>query len=123
MTQVRYLVDDVGQAIAFYVDVLGFTLKVQMGPAFARVTKGDLELWLSGPQSSAARPMPDGSKPEAGGWNRFVIEVENIEKQVETLKQSGATFRNDIVTGPGGKQIVLQDPFGNPIELFQPAQQ
>lgn len=119
--KVRYLVHDVEQAIAFYTTHLGFTLTVQMGPAFARVTKGDLELWLSGPQSSAARPMPDGRTPEPGGWNRFVIEVEDIQAVVDTLKSAGVSFRNDIVTGPGGKQIVLEDPSGNPVEVFQPA--
>ncbi len=91
-----------------------------MGPAFALVSRGDLTLWLSGPQSSAARPMPDGSRPEPGGWNRLVLEVEPLEAEVERLKQAGLTFRNEIVTGPGGKQILLEDSAGNPIELFEP---
>jgi predicted enzyme related to lactoylglutathione lyase len=92
-----------------------------MGPAFAIVARGDLRLWLSGPQTSAARPMPDGRKPEAGGWNRFVIEVEDIESLVETMKNAGIKFRNEIISGPGGKQILAEDPSGNPIEIFQPA--
>jgi catechol 2,3-dioxygenase-like lactoylglutathione lyase family enzyme len=118
---VRYLVDDVGQATDFYVDRLGFTLEQRMGPAFAIVSRGDLTLWLSGPQSSAARPMPDGRQPEAGGWNRLVITVDDLEARVEELKQAGLTFRNEIVTGPGGKQILLEDSAGNPVELFEPA--
>lgn len=92
-----------------------------MGPAFAIVSKGDLNLWLSGPQSSAARPMPDGRQPESGGWNRFVVEVDDIEAVVNTMKAAGIKFRNDIVTGPGGKQILVEDPFGNPVEIFEPA--
>jgi catechol 2,3-dioxygenase-like lactoylglutathione lyase family enzyme len=118
---VRYLVDDVGQAIDFYVERLGFTLERQMGPAFAIVSRADLTLWLSGPQSSAARPMPDGRRPEAGGWNRLVITVDDLEATVKVLKQAGLTFRNEIVTGPGGKQILLEDTAGNPVELFEPA--
>jgi hypothetical protein len=90
-------------------------------PSFAIVAKGDLSLWLSGPQSSAARPMPDGRQPEAGGWNRFVIQVEDIESLVASLKSAGISFRNDILTGPGGKQILAEDPSGSPIEIFQPA--
>jgi catechol 2,3-dioxygenase-like lactoylglutathione lyase family enzyme len=121
MVSVRYMVKDVDQAIAFYVDNLGFTLEANMRPAFAKVSKKDLELWLAGPQSSAARPIPDGSQPEAGGWNRFVIEVENIEEVVAQLKTAKVPFRNDIVTGPGGKQILIEDPSGNPIEIFEPA--
>jgi predicted enzyme related to lactoylglutathione lyase len=92
-----------------------------MGPAFAYVTRGDLTVWLSSPLTSAAKPMPDGRKPEPGGWNRFVLEVDDIESLVATMKAAGATFRNEILTGPGGKQILLEDPSGNPIELFQPA--
>lgn len=121
MITVRYLVKDVDQAIAFYTKHLGFTLDVQMGPAFAKVIRGELELWLSGSQSSAARPMPDGRNPESGGWNRFVIQVENLPVFVKKLKRAGVMFRNEIVTGPGGKQILLEDPSGNPIELFEPA--
>jgi len=121
MPTVRYLVQDVEASIAFYTQHLGFHLVQQMGPAFATVAKDDLTLWLSGPQSSAARPMPDGRRPEPGGWNRFVIQVEDIEAVVASMKAAGVSFRNDIVTGPGGKQIVAQDPSGNPIEIFQPA--
>ena len=119
MASVRYLVADVDRSVAFYVASLGFELDEQMGAAFARVTRGDLTLWLSGPTSSAARPMPDGRQPEPGGWNRFVIEVEDIDASVASLRAAGATFRNDLVTGPGGRQIVVDDPDGNPIELFE----
>lgn len=121
MATIRYLVHDVDAAIGFYVDRLGFTLAEQMGPAFAIVTRGDLSLWLSGASSSAARPMPDGRQPEPGGWNRLVIEVETIDDVIEELRASGAIFRNDVVTGPGGKQILVEDPSGNPVEIFQPA--
>jgi catechol 2,3-dioxygenase-like lactoylglutathione lyase family enzyme len=118
-TTVRYLVSDVDRAVAFYRDQLGFELVERMGVAFARVRRDDLTLWLAGPASSAARPMPDGRQPVPGGWNRFVIEVDDLAARVADLRASGATFRNDIVTGPGGKQIVLDDPDGNPIELFE----
>jgi glyoxylase I family protein len=121
MAVARYLVDDVDTAVAFYTDRLGFTLERRMGPAFAIVALGDLSLWLSGPQSSAARPMPDGRCPEAGGWNRFVLEVDDLEARAAELKQAGLTFRNEIVSGPGGKQILLEDSAGNPVELFEPA--
>lgn len=121
MAIVRYIVDDVDAAVAFYADELGFVLERRMGPAFAMVSRGDLTLWLSGPQSSAARPMPDGRQPEPGGWNRLVIEVDDLEARVERLKHRGLSFWNEIVTGPGGKQIVLEDPAGNPVELFEPA--
>ena len=119
MAAVRYLVRDVDRSIAFYTDALGFRLEQQMGPAFARVVSGDLTVWLSGPASSAARPMPDGRVPEPGGWNRLVLEVADIEARVATLRGAGASFRNDIITGPGGRQIVVDDPDGNPIELFE----
>ena len=117
----RYLVNDVEGAIAFYTEQLGFSLDRKMGPAFALVSRGDLTLWLSGPQSSAARPMPDGRRPEPGGWNRIVLVVENIEAKTEELKRAGVSFRNEVVTGPGGKQILLEDPAGNVVELFEPA--
>jgi catechol 2,3-dioxygenase-like lactoylglutathione lyase family enzyme len=120
MAVVRYLVDDVDAAVAFYTGHLGFALEQRMGPAFALVSRNDLTLWLSGPQSSAARPMPDGSRPEPGGWNRLVLQVDDLEAEVERLRQVGLAFRNEIVTGPGGKQILLDDSAGNPIELFQP---
>jgi catechol 2,3-dioxygenase-like lactoylglutathione lyase family enzyme len=119
MAVVRYLVGDVEAAIAFYVGHLGFTLEQQMGPAFAIVSRDDLSLWLSGPESSAARPMPDGRRPEPGGWNRLVVEVDDLATKVAELKHAGLNFRNEIVTGPGGKQIVLEDGDGNAVELFQ----
>ena len=119
MASVRYLVTDVDRAVAFYVRRLGFTVEQQMGAAFARVSREDLTLWLSGPTSSAARPMPDARQPEPGGWNRFVIEVADIDASVAELRSAGATFRNAVVTGPGGRQIVVDDPDGNPIELFE----
>ena len=118
----RYLVGDVEAAIAFYTGHLGFTLEQHMGPAFGIVIRDDLSLWLSGPQSSAARPMPDGRRPEPGGWNRLVVEVDDLESKVTQLKEAGLSFRNEIVTGPGGKQIVLEDRDGNPIELFEARQ-
>jgi catechol 2,3-dioxygenase-like lactoylglutathione lyase family enzyme len=117
---VRYLVNDVEEAIAFYTKVLDFALEQQMGAAFAIVSHGDLSLWLSGPESSAARPMPDGRRPEPGGWNRLVVQVADLEGKVDELKQSGLSFRNEIVTGPGGKQILLEDNDGNAVELFEP---
>jgi catechol 2,3-dioxygenase-like lactoylglutathione lyase family enzyme len=119
MATVRYLVGDVERAVSFYVDRLDFEVEQEMLPAFARVRRGDLTLWLAGPASSAARPMPDGRSPEPGGWNRFVIEVDDLMVTVASLREAGATFRNDIVSGPGGKQILLEDPDGNPIELFE----
>jgi catechol 2,3-dioxygenase-like lactoylglutathione lyase family enzyme len=122
MTVVRYLVGDVDAAIAFYTGCLDFTLEQQMGPAFAIVTRDDLSLWLSGPQSSAARAMPDGRRPEPGGWNRLVLEVGDLEAKVTELRAAGLSFRNEIVTGPGGRQIVLEDRDGNPIELFEARQ-
>jgi catechol 2,3-dioxygenase-like lactoylglutathione lyase family enzyme len=121
MATIRYLVNDVRTSIDFYVNHLGFELVEQMGPAFAIVAKGDLNIWLSGPQSSAARPMPDGRKPEAGGWNRFVIEVDDIDSVISSMSLAGIAFRNQVVVGPGGKQILAEDPSGNPIEIFQPA--
>jgi catechol 2,3-dioxygenase-like lactoylglutathione lyase family enzyme len=120
MTVFRYLVHDVDAAVTFYTAQLGFQLSERMGPAFAIVARGDLQLWLSGPQTSAARPMPDGAQPAPGGWNRCVIEVSNIEVIVAALREAGARFRNEIITGPGGSQILIEDPSGNPIELFQP---
>jgi catechol 2,3-dioxygenase-like lactoylglutathione lyase family enzyme len=121
MATVRYLVHDVAVAITFYTTHLDFKLVDQMGPAFAIVERGDLELWLSGPQTSAARPMPDGRQPIPGGWNRFVVEIDDIDSRVASMKAAGVQFRNEIIQGPGGKQILVDDPSGNPIELFQPA--
>lgn len=121
MASMRYLVSDVDRAIAFYTQELGFTLKQRMSPAFAYVSRDDLTLWLSGPQSSAARPMPDGRRPEPGGWNRLVLEVTDLPSRVAEMKQAGTRFRNEIVVGPGGRQILAEDPDGNPVELFEPA--
>jgi catechol 2,3-dioxygenase-like lactoylglutathione lyase family enzyme len=117
---VRYMVDDVGAAIAFYTTHLGFTLLSDQSPAFAEIQLGDLRLLLSGPQSSAGRPMPDGRTPGPGGWNRIHLIVEDIAAEVARLRAAGVPFRNDVVKGPGGAQILLEDPAGNPIELFQP---
>jgi catechol 2,3-dioxygenase-like lactoylglutathione lyase family enzyme len=118
---VRYMVDDVEAAIVFYTTHFGFTVRSNMAPAFADVVRGPLRILLSGPTSSAGRPMPDGRKPGPGGWNRIHFIVDDIEAEVSRLRAGGVRFRSDIVTGPGGKQIVLDDPSGNPIELFQPA--
>jgi predicted enzyme related to lactoylglutathione lyase len=120
MASVRYIVSDVKKAVDFYGKLLGFTVKEQF-PAMAIMTQGDLTLWLAGPEASASRPMPDGRVPEPGGWNRFVLETPDLAALVEKLRASGAKFRNDIVSGPGGKQILAEDPFGNVVELFQPA--
>ena len=119
---VRYMVSDVDEAVAFYTTHLGFDLLTSAAPAFADVARGDLRLLLSGPTSSAGRPMPDGRRPEPGGWNRIEFVVDDIAAEVERLRAAGLRFRNDIVTGPGGRQILFDDPSGNPIELFQPAQ-
>jgi catechol 2,3-dioxygenase-like lactoylglutathione lyase family enzyme len=117
---VRYIVDDVDAAVAFYTTHLGFKLISKTLPAFADVSLGDLRLLLSGPTSSAGRPMPDGRRPTAGGWNRIHLIVDDLEAEVARLRSAGVRFRNDIVTGPGGSQILLEDPSGNPIELFLP---
>jgi catechol 2,3-dioxygenase-like lactoylglutathione lyase family enzyme len=121
MAVLRYIVDDVAAATSFYTDVLGFAVEREMGTPFAMVSRGDLHLWLSGPGGSARRPLPDGVSPVAGGWNRLVLEVPDLPATVAKLRQAGAHFRNEIVTGPGGKQVLIEDPSGNPIELFQPA--
>ena len=118
---VRYLVDDVAVALAFYTELLDFKVLTSFVPAFADVARGNLRLLLSGPASSAARPMSDGTKPVPGGWNRIHLIVENIDVEVARLRNAGARFRNDILTGPGGRQILLVDPSGNVIELFQTA--
>jgi catechol 2,3-dioxygenase-like lactoylglutathione lyase family enzyme len=115
------MVHDVEEAIDFYTTQFGFTVRTSAAPAFADVVRGNLRLLLSGPKSSAGRPMPDGRTAEPGGWNRIHFIVEDIAAEVERLRAAGLTFRNDIVSGPGGQQILLEDPSGNPIELFQPA--
>ena len=119
---VRYIVDDVDAAIAFYCQHLGFSVELHPAPGFASLSRGDLRLLLNAPTGpgGAAQPMPDGRKPEPGGWNRIQLQVADLAKEVETLRNAGVHFRNDIVTGQGGKQILLDDPAGNPIELFEP---
>jgi catechol 2,3-dioxygenase-like lactoylglutathione lyase family enzyme len=122
MVSVRYMVDDVQASIDFYTRHLGFEVLTAFPPAFADVARGNLRLLLSGPTSSAGRPMPDGEKPGPGGWNRIHLIVDDIHAEVDRLRNEGASFRNEILSGPGGQQILLQDPSGNVIELFQPAQ-
>jgi catechol 2,3-dioxygenase-like lactoylglutathione lyase family enzyme len=122
LVSVRYMVEDVEEAIGFYTSHFGFALRSSAAPAFADVVRGRLRLLLAGPESSAGRPMPDGRKPGPGGWNRIHLIVADIGAEVDQLRSAGLSFRNDIVTGPGGRQILLDDPSGNPIELFQPAE-
>ncbi len=117
---VRYMVDNVDESIAFYTKVLGFDLLTSAAPAFADVKRGHLRLLLAGPASSAGRPMADGTKPGPGGWNRIHFLVEDLDAEVSRLRDAGAEFRNDIVEGPGGKQILVLDPSGNVVEFFQP---
>ena len=122
LVSVRYMVDDVEKAVDFYTTVFGFTVRTNFAPAFADVVRGNLRLLLSGPKSSAGRPMPDGRTPEPGGWNRIHFIVDDIDAEVERLRAPGVTFRNEVISGPGGRQILLEDPAGNPIEAFQPAE-
>jgi catechol 2,3-dioxygenase-like lactoylglutathione lyase family enzyme len=123
LVSVRYMVDDVQSSVDFYTRHLGFELRFSAVPAFAEVLRGRLRLLLAGPKSSAGRPMPDGRQPAPGGWNRIHFVVEDIDGEVRRLRDAGVHFRNEIVTGPGGRQILIDDPSGNPIELFQPAGQ
>jgi|SRR3954453_22863115 len=122
IVNVRYMVTDVAESIAFYTTMLGFEVLTSAPPAFADVKRGNLRLLLAGPKSSAGRPMPDGATPGPGGWNRIHFIVDDLDGEVQRLRDAGANFRNEIVEGPGGKQILLQDPSGNVVELFQPAQ-
>ncbi len=121
VVQVRYMVSDVAAARAFYTEHLGFTVQMDAAPAFASVRRGALLLLLAGPLSSAGRPMPDGRVPGPGGWNRIHLIVEDLAAEVARLRSEGCSFRNEILTGPGGSQILLEDPSGNVVELFQPA--
>ncbi len=121
MAQFRYIVTDVDQAVTFYTSNLGFQIEQNFAPAMAILRREDLVLWTAGPKASASKPMPDGSTPVPGGWNRIVIPVENLAEFVLKLREDGVKFRNEIVVGPGGSQILCEDPSGNPIELFEPA--
>lgn len=116
----RIIVNDKSEAVAWYRDHLGFSVIEEWGPAFAILERGGERLWVSGPQTSAARPMPDGRVPEPGGWNRMVVEVENIDQAIEGLIATGAVFRSDLIVGPGGRQVLVEDPSGNPVEVFEP---
>ena len=119
MAAIRYLVHDVDAAVDFYTRRLGFSLREQFGPNMAILARAELTLWVAGPGASAAKPMPDGRKPEPGGWNRFVLEVDDLAGLVAELKADGVRFRNEILRGPGGQQILCEDPSGNVVELFQ----
>ena len=121
LVSVRYMVEDVEEAVAFYTTHFGFTLNTSFAPAFADVVRGNLRLLLSGPERSAGRPMPDGRTPEPGGWNRIHFIVDDVAREIERLQSAGVRFRNEMESGPAGRQIQLEDPAGNPIELFQPA--
>jgi catechol 2,3-dioxygenase-like lactoylglutathione lyase family enzyme len=121
LVNVRYMVDDVERAVDFYTAHFGFTVRTSFAPAFADVVRDNLRLLLSGPTSSAGRPMPDGRTPEPGGWNRIHLIVDDIGAEVERLRAAGVPFRNEVVSGPGGQQILAEDPAGNLVELFQPA--
>jgi predicted enzyme related to lactoylglutathione lyase len=120
VTTIRYIVHDVDAAVRFYVEVFEFALHQQFGPAMAIVERDGLALWLAGPAASASRPMPDGRKPEPGGWNRIVLQVTGLDDMVSRLRARGVGFRNEIVSGPGGRQILCEDPSGNVVELFEP---
>jgi len=120
---VRYIVNDVAAAITFYSNNLGFQVTAQSGPYFAIVSRENMQLVLSPPKGpgGGSQPMPDGRRPEPGGWNRIIVQSRNLDREVDVLKRAGVAFRNDIVAGPGGRQILLEDPSGNPVELFEPA--
>jgi len=119
---VRYITDDVAAAVSFYVERLGFDVEMRPGPGFAMLSRGDLRLLLNRPGAGGAgQPAPDGRRPEPGGWNRIQLEVSDLEREVAALRAAGASFRGEIVTGRGGSQILVEDPAGNPVELFQPA--
>ena len=121
LVHVRYMVDDVEAAVAFYRDVFGFEVRMNAPPAFADAVRGRLRLLISGPQSSAGRPMPDGATPGPGGWNRIHLLVDDIDAEVARLRDAGVPFRNEVVRGPGGSQVLVQDPSGNVVEIFPPA--
>ena len=121
MATMRYLVHDVGASVSFFVDGFGFEVVQDYAPAMAIVRRDDLTLWLAGPTASAARPMPDGRTPEPGGWNRVVIEVNDLDERITALGAAGVVFRNEVVEGPGGRQILAEDPSGNVVELFEAA--
>jgi len=118
---VRYQVKDVARSVSFYTEHLGFTLEHQQLPAFASVSLGDSQILLSGPAASGSRPMPNGQRQEPGGWNRIVLQVSDLKHCIDAFKRDGLRFRNDMETGPGGRQVQIEDPDGNPIELFEPA--
>jgi glyoxylase I family protein len=118
---IRYQVKDLARAVEFYTQHLGFTLEHQQPPAFANVSLGGAQILLSGPGASGSRPMPNGQRQEPGGWNRVVLKVTNLPECIDALKRAGVRFRNEMETGPGGRQIQVEDPDGNPIELFEPA--
>lgn len=120
MASVRYIVHDVDAAVEFYTTALGFSMRERFGPAMAILERDGLTLWVAGPKASASRPMPDGRKPEPGGWSRIVLEVADLPATVELLRQRGVSFRNDVFDGPGGRQVLCEDPSGNPVELFEP---
>ena len=121
IVSVRYMVDDVDKSIAFYTELLGFEVLTSFPPAFADVKRGNLRLLLSGPKSSAGRPMADGATPGPGGWNRIHFVYDDLDAEITRLKAEGVPFRNDVVSGPGGRQVLVEDPAGNLVELFQPA--
>jgi catechol 2,3-dioxygenase-like lactoylglutathione lyase family enzyme len=121
MATIRYLVEDVDTSVDFYTEMLGFEEVERFAPAMAIVRRGDVDLWLAGPVSSAARPMPDGAQPAPGGWNRAVLKTDDLDTWLHGLRTGGASFRNEVVKGPGGRQILVEDPSGNVVELFEPA--